>query len=126
MSDKTKISIAAVFLVLAVGLISFRTAANGDKFESLEGEKIYALCINCGDVSQMDAKTYYKQVEALTTMQNAQPRLVCESCKTAGVEKGLKCESCGNIFVPKDKYGNYDDKCPKCGFSKRQQLRNKK
>lgn len=126
MNDKLKIVAAVVCIVLAIAFIALRK--NGDKggLDSLKGQIVYTKCLECGDVAEVDAVEYFKEVEDKTTLQNAQPLLTCTKCGKNAVTEAIKCDNCGDIFVPKDKYGNYDDKCPKCGYSKRESLRAKK
>ncbi len=126
MNDKLKIVIVVVCVVLVVVFIAFRQPANGGGLDSLKGQSVHTKCVQCGDAAKTDAREYFAKVADKTTSQNAQPLLTCDKCGKDGVTEAMECEKCSNIFIPKDKFGDYNDKCPQCGFSKRESLRAKK
>ncbi|MBN1764161.1 MAG: hypothetical protein JW860_02805 [Sedimentisphaerales bacterium] len=46
--------------------------------------------------------------------------LTCPQCGEDTFITARKCEKCGEIYLPYDENWQWDDKCPKCGFSKRE------
>jgi len=56
---------------------------------------------------------------------SAQFPLTCPKCGKATLRSAMKCQKCGEVFVPFDERGMFDDKCPKCGFSAAEELRKK-
>jgi phage FluMu protein Com len=124
--DRVKIVIAITCLILAAVVTFLFTKGRSDNMDSLRGKIVYLKCVYCGNTSQCSAVEYYDEVEKRTTPQNAQPLLPCEKCGKDGVALAVKCEKCGNIFLPSESSNVFQDKCPKCGFSKKEANRTQK
>ena len=41
----------------------------------------------------------------------------CDSCGERTMISARKCPECDEVFCPYNEQGNYNDKCPKCGYS---------
>ncbi len=56
--------------------------------------------------------------------------MVCPHCGKKACFNAIKCQKCGNIFIPYKKDANgqwkYDDTCPKCGYSRVKAIRAKR
>lgn len=88
----------------------------------------WMLCRNpaCRNSWQISLQEYYEMVEKFRTDNPgliADPAAACPKCGESSGYIAVKCEKCGLIFekgtVPRD----FEDRCPKCKFSKIEQLR---
>ncbi|MHC4155264.1 MAG: hypothetical protein ACYST6_10135 [Planctomycetota bacterium] len=74
---------------------------------------------NCGAQYQITKKEYFVYVEKNQDWQAAgAPALICDNCGEPGIYRAVKCDNCSLVFemgsVPLD----FQDRCPKCKFSK--------
>ena len=79
-----------------------------------------------GDVGEDISNIALEQAEiaviASWGTKNKDLPFICPKCNQETVFRATKCESCGNLFLPKAaRKGEYADRCPECGFSKREQ-----
>jgi len=56
---------------------------------------------------------------------SAQYPLTCPKCGKKTFLSAFKCKQCGEVFIPFDQRGKFDDKCPKCGYSQSAERRAK-
>ncbi|MBN2317215.1 MAG: hypothetical protein JXM79_25035 [Sedimentisphaerales bacterium] len=129
MKNRNYIIVIVVCLVLA-GLIFYATRSNNvGGIESLEsGKLIWVKCSNpdCGATYQMDEKDYFLQIHEQTRahpMALQTPALVCKKCGKESVYKAFKCEKCGTIFFSGAVPNDFADRCPVCGYSKTEAIR---
>ncbi|HUT29398.1 MAG TPA: hypothetical protein VMX13_06375 [Sedimentisphaerales bacterium] len=88
----------------------------------------WMLCRNpaCRNSWQMNLKEYWEMVEKFR-MENSgvmeNPAATCPKCGEPSGYIAVKCEKCGLVFekgtVPRD----FEDRCPKCNFSKIEERR---
>ena len=119
--QKVMIGIVVVCLLVAIGItISSRTG--GSARGSLQ-----MLCTNpdCGKDYEMSKNDFRQKVREMATGPDARlgpmgqmPPLTCEYCGKESVHKAIKCEQCGEIYIPdRSVRTSYPDKCPECGYS---------
>ena len=128
-SKKKPIMIAIVVacLVLA-GTITYITSSGGSGgIDSIKrGEMVWVKCSNpdCVAEYQMGKRDYYEYIEEHQVgMSN--PALVCKECGEETVYRAEKCPECGAIFFLGSVRGDYQDRCPECGYSKTEQMAEK-
>jgi uncharacterized OB-fold protein len=74
----------------------------------------------------MEKKDYFKYIqEHINPMSMTMPPLVCEKCGEESIYKAIKCEKCGAIFFDNVTPDDFRDRCPKCGYSKTEEIRKK-
>ena len=117
-------------LVLAGAITYFTRSGGGGGIPEEFGQKsTLMLCRNpdCENSWEMNLKEYYEMVEKFrienpTLM--ADPAAICPKCGEESGYQAVKCEKCGLVFEkgssgPRD----FEDRCPKCKFSKIEQQR---
>jgi DNA-directed RNA polymerase subunit M/transcription elongation factor TFIIS len=117
------IAIGCIAVAAAITIITSRGGSDGSKTVG----QIQFLCVNpqCGNAFESNGEEINKQKGEGISMADMPP-VKCPKCGQDSAYAAIKCEKCGNIFIP-----NYDDpkeydKCPKCGYSKDEQLKKKK
>jgi phage FluMu protein Com len=84
---------------------------------------------DCGNSWEMNLKEYWEMVEKFRienpgVLEN--PAATCPKCNEPSGYESVKCEKCELVFekgsVPRD----FEDRCPKCKFSKIEQQRAEK
>jgi predicted RNA-binding Zn-ribbon protein involved in translation (DUF1610 family) len=125
MKKKVAIGIAVGCIVIA-GAIAFMTTRSGSSDSKTKEGQVQFLCINpkCGNAFEASEEKLNKLRGDGISMADMPP-IKCPKCGQESAYVAIKCEKCGNVFIP-----NYDnpaeyDKCPKCGFSKREQMQKK-
>jgi DNA-directed RNA polymerase subunit M/transcription elongation factor TFIIS len=124
---KVMIGVAVCCIAIAA-VITIKTFFSSDYGD--DNGNIQLLCANlkCGYAFELSQKEYADMTKnedvEVATMQR--PAVKCSKCggKTAYI--AMKCEKCGNVFFKKYMDPMNYDKCPKCGFSKSEQLLNEK
>ena len=99
-----------------------------DYLFDVPGEWNFRKCNNpdCGEAYQIDKKDYFLQIEErikINTMSLQTPPLVCEKCGQESVFRAEKCEKCGKIFFSGAVPNDFPDRCPECGCSKTEAVR---
>jgi hypothetical protein len=120
---KKPILIGIVLLCLAsAGAITLLTRSERSGIpKSFATEMTWVKCRNpqCAAEYQITKKQYFLYVEKNQDWAAAgAPALICQECAEPAVYRAVKCGNCGLVFemgtVPLD----FQDRCPKCGFSK--------
>jgi hypothetical protein len=111
--------------IVLAGVITVMTRDSGS--EGLkgipEGRMQWVTCRNdkCGTNYEMQMREYYRQLEEnqkqSVAMMLAAPALICEKCGEESIYKAFKCLKCELIFEGNIKRGDFEDRCPKCGYS---------
>jgi len=128
MKNMVYVIVIAVCLVLAVVIfVISRSGGSGGLADMERGELIWIKCNNpnCGAASQIDKVDYYAQIEDRmreNPMSLQVPALVCQECKENSVYRAVKCPKCGEMSSY-GRPGDFDDRCPKCGFSEMEDKR---
>jgi hypothetical protein len=129
MKNRTYIIVIVMCLGLA-GLVFHITHPKSEGgIESLKsGKLIWVKCNNpdCGAIYQMDEKKYFWQIReriGAHAMALQTPALACEKCGKESVFRADKCEKCGKIFFSGAVPNDFADRCPDCGHSKTEAIR---
>jgi DNA-directed RNA polymerase subunit M/transcription elongation factor TFIIS len=114
----------------AAGIITY--LSHGGVPGSLEAIKegdamVWMKCRNpkCEHEWEMDARKYFNHLEANRTTGMTIPAVTCPKCGEDSGYIGLKCPKCGAVFEKGSVPDASTDKCPKCGYSEREELRKK-
>ena len=108
-----------VVCLAAAGTITYKTRSKGGIPKKFAKEMMWVKCNECEAEYQINKLEYFTFLEKNTkpwTMEK--PPLVCEKCGEKSVYRAVKCEKCESIFEPGWKSGDFEDRCPKCGYSK--------
>jgi len=128
-SKKKPIMIGIIVTCLALaGVITYLTHfRNPGGLESLErGTMTWLKCRNpdCEYEYQMDLKDYFIYIrDHQDPMSMAAPAIVCPNCGEESVYRAEKCEKCGLVFERGSVPSDFADRCPKCGYSKTESMR---
>ena len=127
---KKSVLIAVIVVCLAAaGVIAYKSlGGGGGGGGSAASTKMWVKCNNpkCGTEYQITLKEYNDFIQNLPggprafAMAGGLP-MKCTKCGEMSVFEAIKCEKCGKVFFPSAVEGQYDDKCPGCGFSKKEQ-----
>ena len=123
------IAVIVVSVALAGFIFHLTHSTSPGGIESLRrGELIWVKCNNpdCDEAYQIDKKDYFLQIEErirIHTMPLQTPPLVCEKCGKESVFRAEKCEKCGKIFFSGAVPNDFSDRCPDCGYSKTEAIR---
>jgi DNA-directed RNA polymerase subunit RPC12/RpoP len=124
---KKKVAIGiAVGCIVIAGAIAFMTTRGGSGDSKTKGKQVQYLCINpkCGNAFEAGREVLNRlQEEGIS--QAEMPPMKCPKCGEDSAYVAIKCEKCGNVFIPNYENPKEYDKCPKCGFSKREQTQKK-
>jgi hypothetical protein len=90
-------------------------------------DQVWVKCAKCGLSYQMDVKEYYRGLEEKARA-NPSPipvalPLQCAKCGQDGIRKAFKCDQCGEVFFANSVPADFEDRCPKCGYSKVEAVR---
>jgi len=122
-SKKKPIMIGVIVVCLAAAAVITYTTIKPDRynFDEFKDKMIWVMCRNpaCDAEYQISLKDYFEYVEehrgpGLSPV----PGLICKKCGEDSVYEVVKCENCGLVFEKGAKPGDYEDKCPRCGYSK--------
>ena len=127
LKKRVSIGIAISCLVIAIGITVVtnldRTGGGG------KAGPIQMLCVNpaCNNAFEATEDEFRKLMSGedgappMPMMMMETPTFKCPKCNEKSVYVAMKCEKCGNVFVPNYQNPADYDKCSKCGFSKYQQ-----
>jgi DNA-directed RNA polymerase subunit RPC12/RpoP len=86
-----------------------------------EDEQVWVKCGKCGQSYQMGLRQFFVELEAKSKANSSSiPVLLplkCANCGQDGVRRAYKCSQCGEVFSMGSVRGDFQDKCPKCGYS---------
>lgn len=123
---KTVLIVVVVVCIAAAGIITYLRTSGGPGGGS---GKMWVKCNNpkCGVDYEISIKEYDNFVRSTPggsrafAMSGAIP-MKCQKCQEPSVFAAIKCEKCGKVFFLGTVEGQYDDKCPGCGFSKSEEM----
>jgi len=118
---KTLSIVAAVACLALAAFIVIRTQSGSSSGDI--GDHIQMLCTNpkCANNFELSEKQFKAMISKEMPMSMQAPSFDCPKCKQKTAAIAMKCEKCGNIFVPNYRSPQNFDKCPKCSFSKSHQ-----
>ena len=129
-NKKPKIILIALCLVLAIGITYFMR--RGDESSDVKG-RVYMLCVTgeCGKTFEMTMQEYRKKVQAerpeMVTASGEMITFGCQFCGHSTVSMAEKCAKCGKFFRPdSDNEEDWPDRCPDCGYSRSEDVRQNK
>ena len=115
------IGITVGCLVLAAGITLLTRSRSGGIPEHFADEMIWVKCAKCGHAYQITKKEYFEyQQKHDDPSSPIAPLMVCPKCGEKAVLRAVKCEKCGEVFFWGSIPGDFDDRCPKCGYSKKE------
>ena len=124
---KKKVTIGIVIGCIAIAaaitvITNWGSSSGGPKTEG----QIQFLCINpkCGYAFESSGEELNK-LEEQGVSRGDMPPMKCPQCGQNSAYFAIKCGKCGNVFIPNYENPKEYDKCPKCGFSKNEQMRKK-
>ena len=130
-SKKKLVMILVIVVCLGVaGAIIFGGRGGGGGLDDISDEEMtWVICLNksCNATYEMSLKEYFKFVTANTNpMAPSAPALTCKECGEPSVYKAEKCQNpaCGAVFRSGSVPNDHADRCPKCGQSATEELRN--
>ena len=121
------IGLSVACLGFAVAVFYFNHSSGDDVLNSLAGQGMWVLCSNskCAASYEVDTKAYFEFVkENSNPAALGAPPMVCDKCAEKSVYAAEKCSKCGNVFFPNSVAGDFADRCPKCKYSKTEDIRN--
>jgi hypothetical protein len=131
MKNTIYVIVIAVCLLLAIIIfIKGRSGGSGGLESMKRGELFWVMCNNpkCKATYQIDKVDYHteirEKIRANPTSMMQTPPLTCKKCGENSVYRAFKCPKCEHMFFY-GKTGDFDDRCPKCGFSKMEDDRKK-
>jgi len=114
-------------LVIAVA-VTFFTRRTSHGIDSIKkGDMIWVKCYStdCKAEYQIEKRDYFEFLQKnANPMAMRMPPMECEKCSQKSIYRAVKCEECDTIFFYGEIADQFKDKCPKCGFSKTESLRN--
>ncbi len=128
---KKKIIMIVVIVVCfaAAGIIYYKTHSSrgAGSIASIERgtETVWVKCRDCGHTWQMDKRDYFEYLQEHRVTIEAPP-IVCPKCGKESGYRAEKCEKCGFVFERGAVPGDFSDRCPKCGYSAREEARKKR
>ena len=122
-SKKKPIMIAVIVVCLgAAAVIAYKSTRRNEGIPAhFAKEMTWVKCRNpkCEAEYEITKKEYYEYLEKNTTAtMMTVPALICTRCGELSVYRAIKCEKCGLVFEASWKRGDFEDRCPKCGYSK--------
>ncbi len=86
-----------------------------------EDEQVWVKCTKCGQSYQMGLRQFFMELEAKSKANSSSiPVLLplkCTKCGQDGIRRAYKCSQCGEVFSMGSVRGDFQDRCPKCGYS---------
>jgi predicted RNA-binding Zn-ribbon protein involved in translation (DUF1610 family) len=117
----TVYAVIIVVCLIVTGVIVFVTHWSNRNLGVPNSLQTWVLCTSCGDSHQMSLKNFWKQQKARMSAATSGPPpavLTCVKCGKNAVVEAFKCPKCGVVSRKGNPLsGEFDDRCPKCGFS---------
>lgn len=131
-SKKKPVMIGVIIVCFAVaGAITYMTRSREpyENPEDFENIMIWVKCRNpqCEaeyEISMKEQADFREQYQLDNPGMPVAAAMICKQCKKESVYRAAKCK-CGLIFEIGLKSGDYEDRCPKCGYSQIEEDRKK-
>ncbi|MFA5251104.1 MAG: hypothetical protein WC454_00765 [Phycisphaerae bacterium] len=127
--SKKKIIMIGIIVacIVAAIVITVATQSSGDGVDSLRRGQamVWIKCRSpkCENTWQMDKKDYFEYLEKNRSGMTV-PGIACPKCNEVSGYRAEKCAKCDTIFE-RVTGSSVIDKCPKCGYSKLEDMTNK-
>jgi hypothetical protein len=113
--------IGACILVAVVVVVKSRSSGPGINDLS-DTEMTWVKCMKCNQSYEMRLKDFYTQQDEMARA-NPSPMMVarplkCEKCGQEAIARAFKCEQCGEVSRLNSVPADFEDRCPKCKYSK--------
>lgn len=125
-----KISIIVVCLALAAIVFTMHSKRGPRGLASIpRGDIVWIKCKNpqCGAEYQMSKREFLELVEErvanMAGSPASAPPVACKECRELSARRAVKCEKCGHVFFYGANRNDFPDRCPECGYSKRENMR---
>jgi hypothetical protein len=125
---KKKILLAVIIVacIAVAGIVTIVTQRDTTGIDSIKpgAESVWLKCrdAKCENTWQMDKRAYFDYLEK-HRMGTQRTPIPCPKCNGETGYRAEKCEKCGVIFERGSVPDAVDDKCPKCGFSKLESIK---
>ena len=118
-----KVFIVVACLLAAVVVYSITRPKSSSTVEPVD--KLWVKCSNpdCEATYQVDRDEYFLYLHENQDPFNpgVTPPMLCQECSEQSVYLANKCPECGNVFFDGEAEDeDYHDRCPECGYSKRE------
>ena len=127
---KKPIMIGVIVACLALtAFIIFRRSGGGGGIEDISDEEMtWVKCNNpnCKAEYEMGLKEYHKYIlENMNPMAMVAPPVVCKECGEESCLRAEKCQNpdCGIVFFLGSVPNDFADRCPECGRSETEEIR---
>jgi hypothetical protein len=126
---KMLIVAAAIGCLVVAGAITYLTRTSSHGIDSIDSnEKMLVKCGNpsCNAQYETNKRGYYEFLQKnMSPMSPVIPPLKCEKCGKTSVYRAIVCENCKMTFFYGEVKNDFKDRCPKCKFSKTEDMRKK-
>lgn len=127
-SRKKQIQIGVIIVCLSLaGVMICRSCLRRSGIpDHFAEEMTWVRCRNsqCEAEYQITKMDYFRWVEKYNDPREpAAPPLICKECGEKSVRIATKCEKCELVFERGTIPGDFEDRCPVCGYSKEEELR---
>ena len=120
-------------LVLGFVIESLGGSDSGDVAEATQAGGVWMLCDNpdceaAYEISEEEFQELLASKGPISSGPGAISRLtfLCKECGQETAYRGMKCPKCGELFVKEYVPGDYEDRCPACGYSATEEMIRKK
>jgi len=122
-SKQLKLALAVILLVVALAAMVWQIRSHL-RDDSVTWAEMYFKCEHCGHTFMLPKEEYERRLAAGETGRSPdqRPMVECPECGEMAVS-ALKCPKCGTVYIPRSGQGG--GQCPKCGWSKIKELREK-
>jgi hypothetical protein len=122
-SMKKPVMVAVIVICLiSAGVITFMTLGKGDAPPAyLADETTWVKCRkpDCEAFYEINLRDYHVHVQKQHNWQvDEAPPMTCTKCDEPSVYRAIKCQNCELVFEMGSIPATYNDRCPKCRYSK--------
>ena len=129
---KQKIMIGAIVGCLIIAGAIFFVSKGGGKPKKVAAKPVLMVCANksCKASYELSSEEYRQEMQG--DSQGMDPMMMsmmgpimlkCNDCGKKSLSVGEKCEKCETVFPSGTVKKDYPDRCPKCKYSKIEELR---
>jgi len=116
MKKKFMIGIAGLCIILAIAVAFWMRPKTYDITSIDSKEMMWFKCTKCGAAYQIGTKEYFQFLHDKGEPMVAPP-MICKKCGSESIYAAEKCDKCGEVFFQGSNLRDAPDKCPSCGYS---------